>query len=257
MEDFYYGGKWLSELGGRLTQKPQIEIAERDCELIEIPGKSGDVFLDNNRYKNVEFTRSVGFVNRHCLPTRQQINKFIEWLGYQIGYQEFRDTQHPNSYTKAVLLNMGEVIRDLRNYTTTTLKFSRIPYWYDDFGQNYINVPNDNKINIYNPRQLKADADFRIYAKPCTTDIYININDSSFLYPNIEFTNDLTCFSIDQEHEQIILINYDTGFYRPIEGRFPRNLRPDRYNEIKFTFSLNNFEEYREQIIVKPNWRYL
>lgn len=121
MQDLYYGGHWLSEFGGRLTQLPQIEIAEYDCELIEIPGRSGDIVLDNKRYKNVPFSREIRLANKERLPTRQQIDRFIKWIAYLRGYQEFRDTQHPNCFTQAVLQNTNEVVRELPRLTKTTL----------------------------------------------------------------------------------------------------------------------------------------
>lgn len=61
MHNFYFGGKWLSYFGGRITQAPQHEIPVRDVSTVEIPCRDGDVLLDNGRWKNVEFEREISF----------------------------------------------------------------------------------------------------------------------------------------------------------------------------------------------------
>ena len=53
MHNFYFGGKWLSYFGGRITQAPQHEIPVRDVSTVEIPCRDGDVLLDNGRWQNV------------------------------------------------------------------------------------------------------------------------------------------------------------------------------------------------------------
>ena len=37
--NFKFGDNWISELGVISTETPPIEIAERDCSMIDIPGK--------------------------------------------------------------------------------------------------------------------------------------------------------------------------------------------------------------------------
>lgn len=249
-QDFSFAGTWLSELGGRIKESPKYEIAERDIELVEIPGRSGDVFLDKKRYKNVPFERSIAFVNDRKLPTRQQIEKAIDWLGYNIGYQEFRDTLHPRAFTNAVLLNASEVIRDLPRLTTAKLSFNREPFWFSDEGQRWYSFGQKNSIKLSNPYQFESDADFIISALPCTTDININ----GIFYKNVTFSEETPTFLIDRKINQIVLINLDTKRYKVVTGGFPLPLSHGE-NEIVIEFSNKNIS--LTEVKIKPNWRFL
>ena len=128
--NFKFGGSALSEFYAFTTKRPPIEIAEYDGTRVSIPGKSGDEFLDNKRYKNVSMTREVGFVDRPGATPADLERAFIDWLAYLHGYQEFEDSDHPGMVTYAVLENFPEAQRELELIHKAKLKFSRVPFWY-------------------------------------------------------------------------------------------------------------------------------
>lgn len=132
--NFKFAGFALSEFYAVSTKRPPIEVAEYDGTLTSIPGKSGDEFLDNKRYKNVPMTREVGFVDRLGATPADLEKRFINWLAYVHGYQEFEDSDHPGMVTYAVLENFPEVQRELELIHKARLKFSRVPYWYSKAG---------------------------------------------------------------------------------------------------------------------------
>ncbi|MGN0489399.1 MAG: hypothetical protein ACI4HO_09080 [Ruminococcus sp.] len=250
-QDIYFAGTWLSDLGGRLKDLPTIEIAERDVELIEIPGRSGDIVLDKKRYKNVEFSREISLINRmRNTPTRDQIQKAISCFCYKIGYQEFRDTQHLGAFTKAILLNTSDVIRELPRFTTAELKFSRIPYWYTDEGQIwiYLEGTTTRTKEFYNPYQFSAEADYSITCSPGNTDIVIN----GVRY-SATFTEDYDTFYVDTFQKQLMLIN-NLGDYKALSGVFPSELQPGN-NTVSIV--IENKSIVVREMKVKPNWRFL
>ncbi|MBQ3265060.1 MAG: hypothetical protein IJH07_04720 [Ruminococcus sp.] len=128
--DFKFGDTWISELGAVSTETPTIEIAQRDYELVKIPGKNGDDYIDNGRYENVPITRSISFVGRALFPVDEKVNNFINTYAYLQGYHTFEDTDHNDMVTEAVLLNFKEVNRKMRTLHSAKLKFSRKPYWF-------------------------------------------------------------------------------------------------------------------------------
>lgn len=135
MYNFKFAGSALSELYAVCTKTPDAEVAEYDGKYQDIPGKSGDEFIDNKRYKNVEFTREVGFVDRPGATPQDLESQFISWLAYhQNGYFDFEDTDHPGMVVKAGLKNFKEVQRTLRVIHRATLKFTREPFWYSKSG---------------------------------------------------------------------------------------------------------------------------
>ncbi|MBO4506898.1 MAG: hypothetical protein J5728_10770, partial [Lachnospiraceae bacterium] len=128
--DFKFGDYWASELGAVSTKTPGIEIAQRDFDMVQIPGRDGDDYIDNGRYENVNITRSISFIGYQYLSVKDKTANFINTFAYLQGYQTFEDTDHDELVTEAVLTNFNEISRKLRTLNTATLKFSRKPFWF-------------------------------------------------------------------------------------------------------------------------------
>ena len=156
---FKFGDSWISELGAISTETPPVEIAQRDYELIDIPGKDGSDYIDNRRYNNVEFARSISLIGRKNFPVEDKVATFINTYAYLQGYQPFEDTDHNDMVTEAVLTNFNEINRKLRTLNTATLKFSRKPYWYPKSGLEYREMdlsPSTPTITFDNPFMLPS-----------------------------------------------------------------------------------------------------
>lgn len=150
--NFKFGNKWLSDLHAVSTETPQIEIAERDFNLIDIPGRSGQEYIDNGRFKNVDFTRNIGFKERG----NNTVDNLINWLAANQGYQPFEDTDHPGLVTDAVCTNFSSVVRQLRTIHSASVKFSRKPYWYDKSGMNFITLDKTARNTVSNDADYDA-----------------------------------------------------------------------------------------------------
>lgn len=261
MQDLYFGGHWLSEFGARLADAPQKEIAEYDFELIECAGRCGDVYLDNNRFKNVPLARKVKLANKRRIPTRQQIDKFVEWIAYLRGYQEFRDTQHPGSFTFAVLQNTSEIIRNLPRLYETTLNFNREPYWYTDEGQRVIELAQNAdgvfEIEVDNPEPLDATPDYVIEVQPCTVQLVIGVNGTNILLPEITFDSEWTTLKVDNKSGQILLYDSDGIRRKPINSRFPNALPANQHSSIQVFSDSSAFNQFISSVKMFPNWRHL
>lgn len=138
--NFKFAGVALSDFCGVTTKRPPREIAQYDFTLLDIPGRSGSEYIDNKRYKNVPMTREVGFAQHSYNYVEDLVEKVITWLAYHQGYQEFEDSDHPGMITYAVLTNFPEVQTILRRHHTASLKFSRVPFWYEKQSLEYQNV---------------------------------------------------------------------------------------------------------------------
>lgn len=139
MYDFKFNGKWLSRFGGRCTNCPSIEIAQRIFKVVEIPGSSRASLIDYDYYSNVEFERQICLLSSLYGSTSEKlIESIINWISYSKGYCEFRDTEHKNMFTNAFISNFSQVIRELREYSTATIKFNREAFWYSDEGNKNI-----------------------------------------------------------------------------------------------------------------------
>lgn len=258
--DLFFAGHWLSEFGGFITDKPQYEIAERDKEIVEIPGRSGDLYFDKNRYKNKEFERNIGFKKRAGLPVEKQIENIIAWLAYADGYQKFTDTLHKGYSTRAVLTNLGDVLRNSQRLSSTLLHFNRLPFWYSDEGQIPVPLNFDTyqtPIELYNPEQLTAAPIFKFKstsnsAQPNYVTLYINDDEYTYNFTfGHPYETNLTEFIINLEQEQIYLRNPVTGDYEYVYGDLPKELPTGKSS---IAVDVGN---YQIKGVVIPNWRRL
>lgn len=262
INDLFFAGHWLSEFGGFITDKPQYEVAERDSEMVEIPGRSGDLYFDKNRYKNKEFERNIGFKKRAGLPVEKQIENIIAWLAYAGGYQKFTDTLHKGYSTRAVLTNLNDVIRNSQRLTSTAFHFNRLPYWYSDEGQIPLPInlsPQTAEIELFNPELETAAPIFKFKSTSNQAQpnyVTLNINDGEF-EETYNFTfghpykTNLTEFIIDLEQKQIYLRNPKTGDYEYVYGDLPPELPTG-----KSTITVGVGNGQIKGFII-PNWRRL
>lgn len=251
MHNFKFGGRNLLDFCGRITQAPSHTVAERNCELVEIPGRSGNIYIDNKSYKNVDFDLSICFMPfLSDLTARQLAYAVINWLAPLTGYQIYEDTYNPGYYTKAVLKNIGEIKRELPTLLTATLSFSRLPYWYRIEGKNEIILPNDNsEITLHNPEPFDAPPIF-IYRNQNASNASITLlinNVKTILQPKLNYTEQ----RLDGLNLQYKGIKADGSeiFMGP---ELPQNLKPGEN-----TISVKTISGSTEYFSIIPNWRRL
>lgn len=131
---FWYDGKKLSELGAVISERPKIRCAEKDIEFIDLPCKSGAVYIDNKRYKNVEFSVKIRALPSFCQMTLECFDETIkDWLKTE-GYKEYRDTYASGYFRKAVVTRIDDVVEIAKNVFETEITFSCMPFRYKDSG---------------------------------------------------------------------------------------------------------------------------
>lgn len=81
----------------------------RDREMIEVPGRNGDIINDHGRYKNIEVTYPAFIVKNFKANLTAWANKLLEPL----NYVRLSDTYHPDEFRLAVL-SQGMVVDPVR-----------------------------------------------------------------------------------------------------------------------------------------------
>jgi len=84
-------GVWISGEG-------TYDAPERDVEFISIPGLSGDLAIDNNRFNNITVTYPA-FISKRF---DSRFDVFKAAMLSKRGYQVLTDTYHPDEYRLAV-----------------------------------------------------------------------------------------------------------------------------------------------------------
>ncbi len=183
---FTYNGIDLRTLGFFIATTPKYQIAKRNFDFTSIYGKNGGVITDNGVFDNVEMQFEVNSYP-YIIPSENSselVRAFAEWLTVWDGeYKIFRDTYNPGYFTKAICTGVETIEEVAPLCLSTTINFSRHPFWYSDLGQEIIRPKLVSKqtaeFEIYNPENYTAEPLIKIIntgskVKPLTLSVNNN-----------------------------------------------------------------------------------
>ena len=250
--EFKFGDNWISELGAISTETPPVEIAQRDYELIDIPGKDGSDYIDNGRYNNVEFQRSISLIGRKNFPVEDKAATFINAYAYLQGYQLFEDTDHNDMVTEAVLTNFNEINRKLRTLNTATLKFSRKPYWYLKSGLEFREVDLSPSLPI-----LSFDNPFQLGSKPLIQFVVSSGSPASFQYRIITAEGQVNYNCINVSGSTTLTVDCEKCTARLGSGAYAPFDVPPGFGLGRSSIQITAGKDRLSQVLIAPRWRCL
>ena len=152
-----------SSFGAYCISGTTAKTPERDVSVVEIPGRNGNLIVDNGRYKNREFTLTFGI--RGDNVTGRAIS-FYDWLSlHSNNYYELSDPQIDGSYLMARVSSLDEpVFARMRTKDGHAL----LQVTFDAKPQRYLTIGDDWKAftasgTIKNPTHHISQPGLRIY----------------------------------------------------------------------------------------------
>ena len=92
-----FNGKSTKEYGVYISGSDTFNAPERDTESVVIPGRDGELTIDNGRYKNISVEYPAFIYDQfNC-----NIEGFRNFLLSQKGYGRLEDTYHPQEFRMA------------------------------------------------------------------------------------------------------------------------------------------------------------
>lgn len=136
-----FNGKSFIDFGVFISGAGTFDAPERDTEKVEIPGRNGDLTIDNGRYKNIPIKYPAFIVNSFS----SNVEGLRNYLLTQKGYKRLEDTYHPEEFrmgkiaggftTKPVAeLWAGEFDLEFDCYPQRFLKSGEIPVEFTQAG---------------------------------------------------------------------------------------------------------------------------
>ena len=98
---FIFGGMDSADCGIILREPPPILVPERDQETVSIPGRSGDVVLDNGRYKNVRIPYTCAILPEEYQTLREAADAATAQLCRVRSYARLENTYEPDHFRLA------------------------------------------------------------------------------------------------------------------------------------------------------------
>ena len=106
---FTFGGGNSKNYGVYITGEAVFNAPSRDVEMISIPGRNGNLALDNGRYNNIEVTYPAGLFAKTESGFAEAISDFRNFLCSKRGYVRLEDEYNPNEYRMAIYKSGLEV----------------------------------------------------------------------------------------------------------------------------------------------------
>ena len=93
-----FGGINSLDYGIYITGEAVYNAPERAVEKIAIPGRSGDLIIDQGRWENIPVTYPAGCFGDDQSEFAAKISAFRNAIISQLGYQRLTDTYNPDEY---------------------------------------------------------------------------------------------------------------------------------------------------------------
>jgi len=143
-----FNGVSSIEHGILVEHPPNYDTAEKDCEVIHVPGRNGDIVIDSNSYKNVPrvYNIAVGSTSR---PYAVIANEITGWLHSASGYARLEDSYEPDYYRLAMYKEARSLSNTFGHAGRATINFDCKPQRFFKSGDTSVVVPTGQP--IWNP----------------------------------------------------------------------------------------------------------
>ena len=123
LDYFVYGGTSSASFNFIITENDNLNSFENDFELIEIPGRNGDLVIDNKRKKNKEINIEA-YVDIEDLGDAETVAKNIkQWLQGEVKYKTLTFSNDSTEY-EAIVKGAIEIVEEMEGLLNISFKFS-------------------------------------------------------------------------------------------------------------------------------------
>ena len=95
-----FNGKDLREFGVHVSGEGTFTAPERDVEYVSIPGRDGDLLVDNGRFLNAPASYACGITR----DFDENFSRLKAWLLREPGYHRLEDSYHPDEFRLAAFV---------------------------------------------------------------------------------------------------------------------------------------------------------
>lgn len=182
-EYFTFNGKSCLDFEVVISGSGTFKSPERDVESIAIPGRNGNLHIDNGRFSNVEIAYPAFIVKAF----RKNFDAFKSFMLSQRGYKQLEDSYHPEYYRLACFKGAIEPKMTPRNLEGSfDITFDCDPRRFLKSGQKTISA-NTTAI-VKNPTLYNALPKIRAYGTGTLT-----INGISIVINTADVYTDIDC----------------------------------------------------------------
>ena len=208
----YFNGISSKDVGIEVETYPRYEIPEKNVTTYEIPGRNGNIVVDNGTFKNAITSYDVSFLTEDG-EYNSQIHKIAAWLYSPSGYAILEDSYDIEHYRMARISSSTDFENLFNKAGKATLEFDCKPQRFLKDGdksriiKTEINAVISSK--LHNPTLFNSNPIIKIYnqSKSDTNKriSYFKIGDTTINFSDL--IQDATKLSYDSIN---IVIDFET-----------------------------------------------
>lgn len=130
MGNMKFRGLSTKDLDLIIQYKPDYSFPQKDITVEHIPGRNGDLLIDNGSWQNVERTYSIVSLFRPGTDFVSNSEKLIKWLTAESGYFRLEDSYDPHVYRIASYRSSGTLPNLYDEATVLNVTFDCKPQRY-------------------------------------------------------------------------------------------------------------------------------
>ena len=184
LHTFEFNDKKLYDIGAVLMENPHYTLSVKELDFTALPGKSGDIIADKNRFKNSSISYKVSSMPLLCSYTEQEfVYVLSEWLLTSYDYKILRDTYNPGYFRKAICTDIANPTVEASGVVWTTVTFNCDPFRYSYLGLQSVTFNSNSNFRIENvtfrnPEKWESEPIIEIIPSSSAT-MSLKINDVS------------------------------------------------------------------------------
>ena len=208
----YFNGISSKDVGIEVETYPRYEIPEKNVTTYEIPGRNGNIVVDNGTFKNAITSYDVSFLTEDG-EYNSQIHKIAAWLYSPSGYAILEDSYDIEHYRMARISSSTDFENLFNKAGKATIEFDCKPQRFLKNGdksriiKTKINAVISSK--LHNPTLFNSNPIIKIYnqSKSDTTKriSYFKVGDTTINFSDL--IQDATKLSYDLIN---IVIDFET-----------------------------------------------
>ena len=167
--------------------KQTFNRAKRDLSFVSVPGRSGDVIIDNGKYKNIEIEYGLTLdTPQHSIMTHNENffyawDDICKWLSADDTYYKLVDSYDPLYYRKACLIDGLEIEQPHYSIGKFNIKFNCKPYRYRLDGDTTLEIIQKGT-TVLNTESHESLPYMKIYG---SGDIYLHVGSGQYNFFNV------------------------------------------------------------------------
>lgn len=136
------------DYGIQVEHPPEYQAPARDYEVIHVPGRNGDLVIDNGSYQNINRSYQMAIGDKRKDYT-SMANVISEWLHSVSGYARLEDSYEPEYYRMAMFQDEISIENIMQHAGRLTVDFNCKPQRFLKSGEEIIKI--SKRTTLYNP----------------------------------------------------------------------------------------------------------